>query len=122
MKNFIIQMAIKKMITKIHLKKHIIFPVLRIVDDIISDPLIRFIVADDMIVETGLPGETWYYFAYIDGTDTFVLINDNAQCTRFPFRVFPAGIFRELTGFFIFGVFMNWMVIGSDCWIIWFIF
>ena len=88
-------------------KKHIILPVLRIVDDIIPDPLIRFIVADDMIVETGLPGETWYYFACIDGTDTFVLINDNAQCTRFPFRVFPAGVIRELPGFFIFGIFMN---------------
>ena len=52
-------------------------PVFRIIDNIISDPNICFIILNDAVVETGVPGESGIGFPGVDGTYPFILIDDD---------------------------------------------
>ena len=44
----------------------------------------RPVVADDVIVKTGLPGENGVDVAGANGDGPFVLVDDGAQCARIP--------------------------------------
>jgi hypothetical protein len=60
-------------------KISVILPFLCIVNDIIADALPGFIVADDVIVVSGLPGEPGVDFAGVVGNPDFIATDDRCQ-------------------------------------------
>ena len=65
--------------------KFVALPIYGVVDDVIFDALVFHFISDNMVVETGLPGEIRIDFSGFDGANSFVLINDCTQCSGFPF-------------------------------------
>ena len=48
-------------------------------DDIIGDSLQGFIIADNVVVKTGLPGETGVDFAGVFGNPDFIAVDYRCQ-------------------------------------------
>lgn len=72
-------------------EKFIFRPFQGIIPDIISNALMFCLIADDMVIETGLPGEIWHNFSNVDGAYPFVLVDDYANGAGMPLRVVPPG-------------------------------
>lgn len=77
----------------VRILEFIFLPICRIIFYVIGNAFKFHIISDDMIMKPGLPAEIGICFSGINRADSFVLIEDYANCAGMPLGVIAPGFF-----------------------------